>query len=306
MPTIAELQPYFAAVGALFGVATRGFVVRIALLIRDAEKQRTAIVEERLTSTQEDLARTEKWSEREKQQLTAENEGLRRKLADALSRSGVTMHALASGASLEQAQETIHATVGDLLRRMESAERASGGIGHPAWHLELAKGYMAKRDWGKAALHFDTYVEFDPTDSEIQFSRGVAHANARTDTLSSLRAYNEAIAFAPASLDDNMRARHFAYRGAMLKRMDRLAEAESDLKLALSIASRDYEIHDIKYNLAAVYAMWGKRAEMMACVEELKGHDRELAAIRYHLKDYFARFASDPEFLAIVSADLSI
>lgn len=303
MPSITELQPYFTAIAAFLSVATLGFVVRIALFMRDAEKQRAAVIEERLANAKEDLARTEKWSEREKEQLTTQNESLRSQLEEVLSGSGITIQALASGASLKEAQESIQQAVGDLLSRMEDADRSNGGIGHPAWHLELAKGYMAKRDWSNAALHFDKYVEFNPTDSDTQFSRGVAHANTRTDTLPALRAYNEAIAFAPASLEPDMLARYFAYRGAMLKRMDRLDEAESDLKLALPLATRDYEVHDIKYNLAAVYAMQGKRSEMLAFVNELRGRSRELGAIRYHLKDYFADFATDSELLAIVDAD---
>lgn len=304
MPSIAELQPYFTAIGAFLTVATLGFVVRIALFMRDAERQRTAVIEERLTNVKEDLARTEKWSDREKKALTSQNELLRSQLEEILSGSGMTIDALAAGKSLQEAQESIQQSVEALIKKMEAADKSDGGIGNPGWHLELAKGYMAKHDWAKAAKHFDLYVDSDPTDTSTQFSRGVAHANSRageTGNLAALRAYNEAIAFAPAELDQNMLARYFAYRGAMLKRMSRLQEAESDLQFALLLASRDYEVYDIKYNLAAVYAMQGDRARMLQMANELRGRPREVSAIKCHLGDYFAKFAEDDEFLEIIN-----
>lgn len=304
MPSISDLQPYFAAIGAFLSVATFGFVVRIALLFREAERQRTVIIEERLTNVKEDLARTEKWSDREKQDLTSQNESLRSQLEEVLSGSGLTIETLATGKSLQEAQESIQQSVEALIQKMEAADKTIGGIGNPGWHLELAKGYMATRDWANAARHLDQYVASHPTDAGTQFSRGVAHANTLAGdagNLAALRAYNEAIAFAPPGLEKNMLARYFVYRGAMLKRMNRLQEAESDLQLALPLASRDYEVYDIKYNLAAVYAMQGDRVRLLEIVNELRRRPRELAAIKSHLVDYFAKFAKDDEFLEIIN-----
>lgn len=299
--TQPETETLFSAIAATLSAATLVFILRIAMIMRDAEKQRAAIVEERLASVRDDLERTEKWSAREKAELSEKNESLRNQLEDILRGSGITVQSLASGASLKEAQDSIQQSVNDLLRRMENIGRSIGGTDHPGWHLELAKGYMASGDWHSAARHFDKYAEFHPADYDMQFSRGVAHANARVDSLPALRAYNEAIAFAPATLEPDMRARFFTYRGAMLKRMNRLDEAASDLQLALSLAKRDHEVYDVKYNLAAVYAMQGKRSEMLAFAAGLRGRRRELAAIRYHLNDYFAVYSADPDLLAIIA-----
>ncbi len=87
----------------------------------------------------------------------------------------------------------------------------------------------------------------------------------------------------------------------MLKRLDRLAEAESDLRIAQALATAEYEIHDIAYNFACIYAKRRKRTETIECVKQL-AHTPYIAAIRAHLDDYFRPFAEDDEFLALLDA----
>ena len=94
-----------------------------------------------------------------------------------------------------------------------------------------------------------------------------------------------------------MRARLFAYRGAMLKRLRRFDEAEWDLLFAQARAEREYEVNDIKYNLAGIYAMRGERDRLLTIVRELKQSPQSLAAIRGHLDDYFRAYADDQAFL---------
>ena len=304
MLTLEQLQPYFAAAGAALGFATLGFVIKLAKTVRNAERARAEVIEERLKKSEENLVRTEKWSEREKQELTAKNEQLRVQLEAALSGSGLTLQALAFGGSLQEVKDVVKESINSLVEKMERVETTDQSVLDPRWHLELAKAFMAQGEWDKAATHFDKYVQFNPLDSDTQFSRGVAYANIRggdQSNIAALRAYNEAIALAPKSLDKRLRARLFGYRGAMLKRLNRLAEAESDLILALSIADRDYERNDIKYNLACVYALQGEKTKMLNLVKELRSHEREIGAICYHVRDFFAKFANDAEFLALIA-----
>ncbi len=305
MLNIENLEPYLSAIGAIFSLATLGVVIRVAVVMRDVEQRRAAVIEERLANTQDDLKRTEKWSEREKQALAIQNESLRRQLEEILSSSGITPESLAAGASLSQATDSIQEALAQLLSKMEQVESMTDDVGKSSWHLELAKGYMAKEDWLNAARHFDLYISFESTDSHVQFSRGIAHANTRTNPIPALRAYNEAIALAPVNLDPNLLARYFSYRGAILKRMGRLKEAESDLNHALSLANHDYEIYDIKYNLACICAMQGKRDRMLSFVQELRNRPRELAAVRAHLTDYFSSYASDSDFLKLLNNSAS-
>ena len=87
----------------------------------------------------------------------------------------------------------------------------------------------------------------------------------------------------------------------MLKRLNRVVEAESDLNLALSFADGGYELVDIKYNLACVYALKGERNKMLDMVRELKSQRRQIGAIRFHLTDFFSKCSDDKEFLALLS-----
>ena len=97
-----------------------------------------------------------------------------------------------------------------------------------------------------------------------------------------------------------MRARLFAYRGAMHKRLGRLEEAEADLQIAQRHASRSYEVDDVTYNLAGVFALQGNRDKLLAAVSQLSKESRHMMAIRAHLNDYFRAFRDDEEFLRII------
>jgi tetratricopeptide (TPR) repeat protein len=169
--------------------------------------------------------------------------------------------------------------------------------------LGAAHGLMADREWAKAARYFDRYVEIEPDNWDEQFSRAVAHANRRggkESDLASLRAYNDAIALRPPLTKTNLLARLLSYRGAMLKRLGRLAEAEADLRVAERMATETYETNDVRYNLACVLAMMGKRDESLRLVRSLEGTPF-IRAIRANKDRYFSSLSHDPEFLSLLS-----
>ena len=166
----------------------------------------------------------------------------------------------------------------------------------------MAKGYYLSKQWVEAAKNCDRYVKSFPSDWEAHFLRGVSYMNCRngySTDFAALHAYHEAIVFMPGTVDKSMQVRLFAYRGAAAKRLKRLDEAESDLLLARKFASTEYEIYDIKYNLAAVYAMKGERDKMFEMVEGLEGRP-EIINIHMHLEDYFSKYADDPDFIKML------
>jgi Flp pilus assembly protein TadD len=208
----------------------------------------------------------------------------------------------------ENVQQTLSNMLGTLNQIHETS--SSQKTDNPTWHLELAKGLMATGRWREAASHFEKYVQYDSLNWEIQFSRAISYANSRggrSTDLSAIRAINEAIILSgeDKDLDNDLRARMFSYRAAAWKRLGRLEEAEADLEVAAKFAERDYEMLDIKYNRACIYAMRGHRQQLIDTVRSMQGHKGYAAlysGMRSHLHDYFAEFADDTEFLTLIGA----
>ncbi len=256
---------------------------------------------QRLETTKADLERTEKWYEREKAELVE-------KLSNILDNEGVTKEKLVMNIDTASITTEIKATIVDVLKEITAVENRmeasniQSEVESPEDFLELAKGYSLSNQWLDAAKNYDKYVAYDFIDWEVHLLRGVAYANTREGpetNLAALRSYNEAIALMPRNVEQNVRARLFAYRGAIAKRLKRLDEAEVDLLLAQKYATADYEIFDIKYNLAAVYAMQGRRSETLELLRELKGRP-EMWNVCAHIDDYFSKFSDDSEFLELI------
>lgn len=151
-----------------------------------------------------------------------------------------------------------------------------------------------------------TETPSDPMKWEDYFIRGVNAANSRggaATNLAALRAYNEAIALAPADLPDNSRSRLHAYRGAILKRLGRLDEAEHDLILAQKLAVETSEVEDSDYNMACVMAMSGRPERALALVQKLVSRNVRWASI-LRASGYFRSLATHPEFTALVGRGL--
>lgn len=339
LPDFTNLQPYLTALAAAFNLATLAFVVNLANLIRNAAKDKIEVLEAQNKAVQKaaddqgkllettiaaletqrkgvqaDLERTEKWHAREVEELTKEVEGYKNKLSSSLDEAGIDFETLLLGRSTRNITDELKQTFEKSFSEMQSALKEIYSIGgsevqaNPDWYLELGKGFMAKGDWKKAAQALDEYVHHNPLNWEVQFSRALSHANTRggaESDLSSLRAYNEAIALLPIHSEDvdvNLIARLFSYRGAMLKRLGRLDEAEADLTIAQKFATRDYELQDICYNFACVYALRGEREKLFSAVASIRERgDYYLRAIYSHLGDYFVAYAHDEEFLKAIA-----
>ena len=69
--------------------------------------------------------------------------------------------------------------------------------------------------------------------------------------------------------------------------------------IAKSMATAPYERRDVRYNLACVYAMTGRRTEALEMVKSLQGTEY-IAVIRARRDSYFEALADDPEFLSLL------
>ena len=199
---------------------------------------------------------------------------------------------------IDRSLEEVQASLPQLEKRAPSPAILSNAL------LQAAKALLAQGRWHEAASYLDEYVTIVSDDWEVQFSRGLAHANSRAGVeadIASLRAYNEAIALAPPSLDPDMRSKLYSYRGAMAKRLHRFSEAEADLLIAEGLAQSEERLRDIDYNLAGVYAMTDRREESLLRLRRLSGSPL-LGAVKGHAQDYFASMLEDPDFKMLLAS----
>lgn len=292
---LQTISAYAALINAALGVAILGVILNLA-------KKHSEVLKERLEGAkdQSDWNRERFEAEKaEKDKLHAENEKLRVTLQEALSSRGVTLSSIVSGASFIAEGKAEASLVREVAARLEQ-QRADDPSPTPEIDLELAKAEMAQGKWESAAKLFERYVAVYPDSFEVQFARGVAWANTRQDNPAALRAYNDAAALLPDNLEATYKARVFTYRGAMLKRLGRLEEAQGDLTFALGLlddTSSGRELNDIYYNLAAISAMRDDKKSMLLYLTKIT--DRSyVAAVVSHMHDYFYRFASEPDLAA--------
>lgn len=297
---LQSAQPIVTVVVAILDVGILAIIVNLARLQRDAQSERiealrdrNLVTEERRLREQEDRIRIEK-----------ERDALRQRLNELLASQNVTTDSLVANPSFLGLKEDVTRVVESVLKEMLQLDAASGGeVTSPEQHLEMAKGFTVAGQWLRAAESYDKYVAVHPHDWEIHFLRAVAYANSRhgnDSDLTSLRAYGDAIALVPSSMNPNVLARLYTYRAAMLKRLGRLEEAESELLLARTWATNPYETNDNRYNLACVYAMKGEKAKTIAELRRLFADDpRYRSAVRAR-PEYFRSVQGDPEYVRLL------
>lgn len=138
---------------------------------------------------------------------------------------------------------------------------------------------------------------------EEHYVRGVNAANTRSGTKANTEAlleYAAAIALAPDTLPRNTVSRLYSYRGAMLKRLGRIEEAEQDIQLALKLATGPHELNDANWNMACIEAMSGRHSEAVARLRQLIKQDSRWARIT-QTAPYFRDLHGTSEFQALFS-----
>lgn len=179
---------------------------------------------------------------------------------------------------------------------------------HPSnennWRQTVAASAFANHDFATAADQLDKISRVDGANWRVPFTRGVAFANQRkgaeTD-LEALKAYSEAIAVLPADLPGNIRAKLFIYRGAMLKRLGRLREAQADFEIGEELASSSVILADAAYNLAAVAAQLGDTDLALRYLDKLDGNSGFWQAVAAHRDDYFSSLAGHSKFESMLA-----
>lgn len=138
---------------------------------------------------------------------------------------------------------------------------------------------------------------------EVHDLEAVSYANQRDPTADvlALRSIERALALRPDLPDPTRIGRLHVHRAALLKRLDRLDDAEAALSETRSLWAGTPAEADAWYNLACIYAMTSRREAMLDALFATRGDVDAVARVRSHLGDYFEQYARDRSLLAFLS-----
>jgi len=288
-----EIEPYIVYINGALNLAVIGFIVRFSLMMRSAFREKEEILKERLDAFDEELKRTEKWAGRNEEQLKKERDELQRRLDQTLGEANVDIHSFDLVQAVEQISNEFKGTLKDISSKIENLEVSNLESDYEL-NLSMAKAFASNNEWLKAANQYDIVTRSISNNWELYFFKGVAYANSRNgiDTdLKALQGYSDSIVYIPENLNSNLKARLFIYQGAMLKRLNRLNEAENSILVGLGYAEAKYERGDGLYNLACVYAMKNNQDKYSEISNELKSLDqKKYSYLILRLEEYAPNF----------------
>lgn len=287
------LKEYISILNGILSLTVLGFIIRFSIIMKNSFKEKEDILLKRIDSIQDDLNRTEKWANRKEEDLIKEKNEIQNKLDSILKDANIDLQTYNILEVVTNVNSEFKKSIKELAEKIEYLhfDKTDNNIN---LNLSMAKAFAANEDWIKAAEQFEIVTKSKNDSWELYFSQGIAFANSRLSDLSnlkSLQSYSSAIAFLPKNIDQNTKARLFIYRGALLKRLNRLHEAESDIKIGLKYANSSYEINDGLYNLACVYAMLNRKKDFLEIKDDLKLKDRNMFNyLMTRLKEYAPDF----------------
>jgi len=295
-----SMQTIFTIVNSILSLTVLGLIIRFSVMMRsafsmmkDALKEKEDGLKQRIETLKEELEKTEKWAKRNEEELIKEKNVIEKQLNTVLSEVNIDLRSRDIREAVKNVDENLKISIKEITEKIENLklEKTNNDI---EFNLSLAEAFAANGEWSKSAEQFEIVTKIKSTSWELYFSQGVAFANSRLDGISnlkSLQSYISAIIFLPKNIDTNTRARIYIYLGAMLKRLNKLEEAEFNIKIGLKYAQDKYEINDGLYNLACVYAMQNNKKEYLEAEEKLKSNSiKKYHYLQSRLSEYAPNF----------------
>ncbi|NOZ45959.1 MAG: hypothetical protein GXO79_04170 [Chlorobi bacterium] len=296
-----EIQFILSIIGAIFSIGILGYLIKLFSLVHKIAKDKQEILEQRikLKDDKVDLIQTEKIG------IINERDKLKEKLQNILDKEGLTVSQISTN-KISEVEQKIGLKIDVLVEQMEVLQnQLNNSDDNYDYNLSVGEAFYSKNNWEKAAFHFEKATKINDSDWQVCFSKAIAYANLRKDRLSdemAMKSYYQTISVIPENIDKNIKGRVYIYLGAMLKRLNKLDEAEINLVYGLTLPISNYEIVDGKYNLACIYGMKKQKQKMLDTIQEMKKIDKSyIRAIQYHLEDYFKFFSNDEEFLKLLA-----
>lgn len=234
--------------------------------------------------------------------ILIQKEELRTQMKEVLNEVGIDLKSIFQKGSVS-IKEEIKGEISNLLNQMEKKESKNETNEDGHWHITIGEAHYAKEEWDKSAYHFEKASYLFPYNWQLHFAKSVAYANSRKNEITHLKAlksYGETIVYMPKDIDMDLKGRIFTYRGAMFKRLNRLDEAESDLKLGEKLVNSEYEKQDVYYNLACIYAMKKDKEKMLIYIRKLSQKFGYKSLVLFHLNHYFKNFKEDKDLIQLM------
>lgn len=287
------IKEYTIYVVGLLNLSVLGFIIRFSLIMKNAFKEKEDILQKRIEAIEADLIKTEKWANRDKEQLKKGKKALQKQLDEILLKADVDPLSFDLSKSLKKLNSEVKLSLKEISSKIEKLKIKDKSDDYNL-NISMAKAYASNEEWYKAGKQYDI-ATFKVNDNwELYFYKGIAYANSRKGSYSTkqaLQAYSDAIVYIPNKITPNTKARLFLYKGAILKRLNRLEEAQIDIELGLKYATASYEINDGLYNLACVFAMKNDVNSFNKVSDKLKNKD--LSTYKYliqRLREYAPNF----------------
>lgn len=288
-----QVKEWMVFINGLLTLGAIGFIIRFSLMMKAAFKEKEDILQKRLDAFDEDLKRTEKWADRNKEELTKERDELKQKLDRILTEANVDINSFDLLNAVQQINSEFKTSLKEISSKIESLEITPNENNYEL-NISMAKAFASNGEWFKAATQYDIATRELSNNWELYFYKGVAYANSRKGletNLKALQSYADAIVYMPSELDVDMKARLFIYKGALLKRLNRLDESENYVKSGLKHAKASYEVNDGLYNLGCIYAMKNDSENFAEISKTLKNHDfRMYKYLLERIKEYAPNF----------------
>lgn len=270
-----QAKEWMVFINGLLTLGVIGFIIRFSLMMKTAFKEKEDVLQKRLDAFEEELKRTEKWAARKRDELIKERDELKQRLEKTLTEANVDTNSFDLLNAVQKINSEFKTSLREISSKIESLGITTDGNNYEL-NISMAKAFASNGEWFKAATQYDIVTRGRSDNWELYFYKGVAYANSRKGletNLKALQSYADAIVYLPSDLDVDMKARLFIYKGAMLKRLNRLDESENYIKIGLKYAEASYEINDGLYNLACIYAMKNDTENFSKISEKLKTQD---------------------------------
>jgi Flp pilus assembly protein TadD len=287
------IKEYVIYVVGLLNLSILGFIIRFSLIMKNAFNEKEDILKKRIEDMYTELTKTEKWASREKEELKKEKKVLQKQLDEILKKAEVDPLSFDLPMAVKKLNSEVKSSLKEISTKIEKLKIKDNSDNYNL-NISMAKAYASNEDWYKAGKQYDIATFKVKDNWELYFHKGIAYANSRKGSYAvkqALQAYSDAIVYMPNEIPNNTKARLFLYKGAILKRLNRLDEAQIDIELGLKYATAPYEINDGLYNLACVYAMKNDINNFNQVSDTLKNNDiSTYNFLLQRLKEYAPNF----------------